>query len=93
MTARREELFPAKGGARRWRKAAHLHAVRMVVQQNALSHQFPGEPGLRGRSRFEGRRALQFLLAENVAHSGPSAEGIHQQWMNSPPHRANLLDN
>ncbi len=30
-------------------------------------------------------------LAENIAE-GPSAEGIHQQWMNSPPHRANLLD-
>jgi hypothetical protein len=30
-------------------------------------------------------------LAENVAE-GPSAESIHHQWMNSPPHRANLLD-
>jgi hypothetical protein len=30
-------------------------------------------------------------LAENVAE-GPSAESIHEQWMNSPPHRANLLD-
>ena len=30
-------------------------------------------------------------LAENVAE-GPSAESIHRQWMNSPPHRANLLD-
>ncbi len=23
---------------------------------------------------------------------GPSAESLHQQWMKSPPHRANLLD-
>ena len=30
-------------------------------------------------------------LAENVAE-GPSAEAIHREWMNSPPHRANLLD-
>lgn len=30
-------------------------------------------------------------LAENVAE-GPNAPDIHRQWMNSPPHRANLLD-
>ena len=30
-------------------------------------------------------------LAENVA-LGPSPESIHRQWMNSPPHRANLLN-
>ena len=30
-------------------------------------------------------------LAENVAE-GPNAQDIHRQWMNSPPHRANLLD-
>jgi len=69
-------------------EAAHLHAVRMA-QQNALSHQFPGEPGLADRASRAGARFSS--LAENVA-LGPSAEGIHQQWMNSPPHRANLLD-
>jgi hypothetical protein len=30
-------------------------------------------------------------LAENVAE-GPDAATIHAEWMNSPPHRANLLD-
>jgi len=30
-------------------------------------------------------------IAENVAE-GPSAESVHQEWMNSPPHRANLLN-
>lgn len=69
-------------------EAAHLHAVRMA-QQNTLSHQFPGEPGLADRASRAGARFSS--LAENVA-LGPSAEGIHQQWMNSPPHRANLLD-
>jgi uncharacterized protein YkwD len=29
--------------------------------------------------------------AENVAQ-GPTAAVIHQEWMNSPPHRENLLD-
>jgi hypothetical protein len=60
-----------------------------MAQQNALSHQFPGEPGLADRASRAGARFSS--LAENVA-LGPSAEGIHQQWMNSPPHRANLLD-
>ena len=31
------------------------------------------------------------LIAENVAE-GPSPQHLHVQWMNSPPHRANLLD-
>jgi Cysteine-rich secretory protein family len=68
--------------------AAHHHAARMT-QQNTLSHQFPGEPGLSDRASKAGARFSS--LAENVAE-GPSAEGIHQQWMNSPSHRANLLD-
>ena len=68
--------------------AAHQHAVRMA-QQNTLSHQLPGEPGLEDRASKAGARFTS--LAENVA-LGPSVEGLHQQWMNSPPHRANLLD-
>ncbi len=69
-------------------EAAHQHAVWMA-RQNALSHQFPGEPAMADRASRAGARFSS--LAENVA-LGPSAEGIHQQWMNSPPHRANLLD-
>jgi uncharacterized protein YkwD len=68
--------------------AAKAHAERMV-QRNALSHQFPGEPPMQDRAREAGARFS--LIAENVA-LGPTAAGIHTQWMNSPPHRANLLD-
>jgi len=68
--------------------AARQHAQRMV-QQNALSHQFPGELPLQERARQTG--AHFSLIAENVAE-GPSVLGLHTQWMNSPPHRANLLD-
>jgi len=68
--------------------AAHQHALRMAAQ-NSLSHQLPGEPGMADRASQAGARFSS--LAENVAE-GPSAESIHQQWMNSPPHRANLLD-
>src|SRR5580658_3901033 len=62
-------------------KAAQLHAQRMAAQ-NTLSHQLPGEPGMPDRASQAGARFSS--LAENVAE-GPSAEGIHQEWMNSPP--------
>ena len=68
--------------------AARQHAQRMA-QMNALSHQFPGEPPMQDRARHAGARFS--LIAENVAE-GPNVPGLHRQWMNSPPHRANLLD-
>jgi len=68
--------------------AARQHAHRMAGQ-HTLSHQLPGEPGMVDRVSQAGARFSS--LAENVAE-GPNAEGIQQQWMNSPPHCANLLD-
>jgi hypothetical protein len=68
--------------------AAEQHAV-LLARQNTLSHQLPGEPGLAERTAHAGARFS--TIAENVAE-GPSAERIHEQWMKSPPHRANLLD-
>jgi uncharacterized protein YkwD len=69
-------------------RAARYHAVRMA-QQNTLSHQFRGESDPAGRAREAG--AHFSAMAENVAE-GPTPEGLHEQWMKSPPHRANLLD-
>jgi hypothetical protein len=69
-------------------RAAKQHAQRMAAQ-NTLSHQLSGEPGMAERASQAGARFSS--LAENVAE-GPSAQSIHRQWMNSPPHRANLLD-
>ncbi len=68
--------------------SARQHAQRMA-QANTLSHQFAGELPLQQRVTQAGARFS--LIAENVAE-GPSAGNLHQQWMNSPPHRANLLD-
>ncbi len=68
--------------------AARAHA-QLMAAQNTLSHQLPGEPAMADRAKQAGARFSS--LAENVAE-GPSAESIHKQWMNSPPHRANLLD-
>jgi Cysteine-rich secretory protein family len=69
-------------------EAARQHALQMA-EQNTLSHQLPGEPALADRASRAGARFS--TIAENVAE-GPSAQSIHQQWMNSPQHRANLLD-
>lgn len=68
--------------------AAAQHARRMA-QQNALSHQLPGEEDFKARAIRAGARFSS--LAENIAE-GPSVLELHAQWMNSPPHRENLLD-
>jgi uncharacterized protein YkwD len=67
---------------------ARQHAQRMA-QQNILSHQLPGEEDFKARALRAGARFSS--LAENIAE-GPDASGVHMQWMNSPPHRENLLD-
>lgn len=69
-------------------EAARSHAQRMA-DENALSHQFPGEPDVPTREKQAGEKMSE--AAENVA-VGPSAAAIQTGWMNSPPHRRNLLD-
>jgi uncharacterized protein YkwD len=68
--------------------AARFHAQRMA-QHYAISHQFAGEQPLQVRAIEAGARFS--IIAENVAE-GPTPQGLHTQWMNSAPHRANLLD-
>jgi uncharacterized protein YkwD len=68
--------------------AARQHAG-IMAEQKTISHTFPGEPSLPSRST---RAGVHFVwLSENVA-SGPTAENISEQWMQSPNHRANVLD-
>jgi uncharacterized protein YkwD len=69
-------------------EAARAHA-RLLAQNQALSHQFSGEPALRERL---GATGLRFdAAAENVADA-ESADEAHEALMNSPPHRTNLLN-
>jgi uncharacterized protein YkwD len=68
--------------------AARQHALKMA-QEGKLSHEFPGEAGMGMRISMAGVRYVS--VAENVAEA-PSAQALHQEWMNSPPHRANILD-
>ena len=69
-------------------KAAWEHAQRMVAS-GKLSHQLPGEPDIIVRVRQVGLHCS--TVAENVAEA-PTVGQINDEWMHSPPHRANLLD-
>ena len=68
--------------------AARKHA-RLMAEHGSISHQFPEEPSMPGRATKAG--AHYSSLAENVAEA-PSPSALHEEWMHSPHHRANILD-
>ena len=68
--------------------AARQHAYQMV-RHGTISHQFAGEQDLAARAGDAG--AHFSLITENVAEA-PDASQIHELWMQSAGHRANLLD-
>jgi uncharacterized protein YkwD len=68
--------------------AARQH-VLLMAQQYLLSHEYPGEVSLAERAAQNGAKFA--MIAENVA-VGPSPESIHNGWMHSPGHRANILN-
>jgi hypothetical protein len=69
-------------------QASAQHA-REMAEHAAISHQFNDEADLADRGASAG--AHFSLISENVAEA-PSSVTIHELWMNSPHHRANLLD-
>lgn len=69
-------------------RAAQGHSQQMAAREN-ISHQYAGEPELASRGKIAGARFS--MIAENVAEA-QTAVRIHDAWMNSPGHRANLLD-
>jgi uncharacterized protein YkwD len=69
-------------------EASAVHA-REMANHDAISHQFNGEPELTSRAANAG--AHFSVIAENVGEA-PSSPIIHDLWMHSPGHRANLLD-
>jgi hypothetical protein len=68
--------------------AARAHAERMA-EETDLSHEYAGEGNVGQRAAQAG---VHFrAIAENIA-TGFSDEQVEQEWMHSPPHRANILD-
>jgi hypothetical protein len=69
-------------------QASAFHA-REMAEHDAISHQFPNEPELAERGSNAGVHFSR--IAENVGEA-PTSVIIHNLWMHSPGHRANLLD-
>jgi uncharacterized protein YkwD len=70
--------------------AAEAHGQRMAAAANSeLSHRYPGEADLATRAAQAGAHFAS--VAENIAQGG-GAEQIERSWMNSVPHRSNILD-
>jgi hypothetical protein len=68
--------------------AAALYHCRWMVQQGQIAHRYEGEPDLSQRAADSGARFG--VIEENVA-VGSTPAFIHDAWMKSPGHRANLL--
>lgn len=68
--------------------AAHQHAVEMA-RRNQISHGFSGEPELTDRASSSGAQFSR--VTENVGMS-PDSLHMHDAWMRSSGHRANILD-
>jgi Cysteine-rich secretory protein family len=68
--------------------AAQEHAERMAGE-NYLSHEYPGEGDVGMRAAQAGAHFQ--AIAENIA-MGYSDDAIEAEWMNSTPHRRNILD-
>lgn len=67
--------------------AALKHCERMA-KEGPISHKYEGELDVAGRA---GQSGAHFSVIEENVAIGPSAAVIHQEWMQSPGHRSNLL--
>jgi hypothetical protein len=68
--------------------AALKHCMRMAAE-GPISHRYGGEPDLTARA---GEAGAHFSLIEENIAVGSYPSSIHQGWLNSPGHRANLLN-
>lgn len=68
--------------------AAQAH-LSVMIHRPDLSHDYSGEPPLPARAAQAG--AHFETIAENIA-MGYSVPAIQNEWMHSPPHRANILN-
>jgi hypothetical protein len=60
-----------------------------MAAEGSIEHRYPGEPDLTERTGLAGARFQ--LIEENIA-LGAYPLKIHQAWLQSPGHRANLLN-
>jgi hypothetical protein len=85
---RQEHGLEALGSDPTLMTAARQHAQNMA-RQKTLSHE------LDGKSMQDRVKELDYkylAIAENVAFNQPDAKSVVEGWMNSPGHRANILN-
>ncbi len=68
--------------------AARQHCLRMAAE-GPIAHRYGGEPDVSERA---GQAGAHFSLIEENVALAPTPEEIHDEWMHSPGHRANLLN-
>ncbi len=85
---RRADGLPALQWDQHLAQSAHTHA-RLMVAQNDLSHQLPGEAELSNRVGVTGLRFT--ATAENLALA-PTVESAHDGLMKSRHHRENIMN-
>lgn len=69
--------------------AAEAHA-EFLSRTGNFSHDGPGGSTPRSRAARAGYQAC--LTAENIARGQPDIRSVVATWMDSPPHRANILN-
>ena len=87
---RREKAgLPALGKNARLHRAAQGHACWMA-DNNLLSH--TGEGGSTMATRITAKGYTWSYVSENVAYGQTSPREVIRTWMQSPPHRVNMLN-
>ncbi len=71
-------------------RAAKAHLQWVLRNPNNLQHQYPGEPDL--VTRGADAQAHFSTISENIAGHGDTPDSLHDIWMATASHRANLLD-
>lgn len=83
--------LPAFVASPRLMEAARLHAEQMAQYQR-MDHTIGAAKYPTLQSRLDAVGYVYQNAAENVAWNSPTAQGVVTGWMNSPGHRANILN-
>jgi uncharacterized protein YkwD len=74
--------------------SAKLQAAAMAHARDMAEHERMNHKGTDGSTPFRRieRQGYSYRRAgENIAYGQPDAEGVMKVWMNSPPHKKNIL--
>jgi len=86
--ARKSNGLPALKWDYNLAAAARKHAQEMA-KRSSVEHTFPGEPSLPSRATKAGAKFIS--ISENIARAA-NAKSAHSEFMNSPNHKANIID-